>query len=657
MRKIRIGDAVSTPGGRHGVVRGFPDKRTAKVLLYNENGRPDAPKLFSLDEIAYVKPLSVTTKSLRAYYRFEIPLEDIAPGSNPLAGYKVSEPCYVTLDDAMRALFNMRDCALDAASFARWVDPYAKKSQLRDAIVFISEREHERALERKGELPPHSEADMLYLLRTCYNDIVYAVTTGEIAGNDTSFLDYDRILSDCHNFRSGKGDRVKPYLWSRAARTAYVMGLTDAQLANMDKLHHEEYRRILEELCMEGHAGAMERKAYSCYGGSPAYECDWVTARDLLLELMDRKDISDEKKRFFANTLGYLFYYGRCNDGVPQYDLAFRYYCIGFFGMVRESAYKLADMYMNGKGVPENHLAAYNLLTWAFSRNMEDFTSGNPDNNFADAALRMSNAYRDGLHVAQDRFHAYELITQAACALRERARNGSHYGDAIVAANIDYELAELRMEFPDAAPTKFLKSRHPDHLLQTFENGYVVNVVIERTKKGIALTAKRIPKADEERAHFVLVTHPCHGYCKLHATIEEEGRDIRFLQLREGSHFHADALRPCGKKNGAPCYEFLHEGRVIARIACKSYRFRVDWKGAWNARRHTFARVEFTRGGKTYDYLCDGLPATKGCLVVVEVNGVEKIARVVDLISCTNNEMMLDAASYRHVERLAVGGH
>lgn len=657
MRKIRIGDAVSTPSGRHGIVRGFPDKGNVKVMLFHDNGQPDSPKTFPLEAVTYIKPSQVTTKNLRAYFRFEITLDAIAPDSSPLAGYKLKEPCYVDLDDAMRALFNMRDCALDAATFVRWADPYAKKRQLRDALVFVSDEEHKRASERNGEMPPQSEADMLFLLRACYHDIIYAVTTGEIAEGDTSFIDYDRILTDCQNFRSGKADRVKPYLWSRAARTAYVMNLTDAQLSQMDKLHHEEYRRILEELCMEGHAGAMERKAYSCYGGSPAYECDWVAARDLLLALMDREDISDEKKRFFANTLGYLFYYGRCNDGVPEYDLAFRYYCIGFFGMVRESAYKLADMYMNGKGVPENHLAAYNLLTWAFSRNLEDFTAGNPETKFADAALRMSNAYRDGLHVGKDRFRAYELITQAACALRERARSGAHYGDAIVAANIDYELAELRMEFPDAAPTKFLKARQPNHLMQAFQDGYVVDMTIERTKKGIALTARRIPKAGEERAHFVLVTHPCHGYCKLHASIEEEGRDIRYLQLREGARFHADELRPCGKKDGAPCYEFLHEGRVVARVACKSYRFRVDWKGAWNARRHTFARVEFTRGGKTYDYLCEGIPATKGCLVVVEVNGVEKVARVVDLISCTNNEMMLDAACYRRVERLAIGGH
>ena len=31
------------------------------------------------------------------------------------------------------------------------------------------------------------------------------------------------------------------------------------------------------------------------------------------------------KKAFLANTLGYIYYYGRCNNGNPEYELAYKY--------------------------------------------------------------------------------------------------------------------------------------------------------------------------------------------------------------------------------------------------------------------------------------------------------------------------------------------
>ena len=52
--------------------------------------------------------------------------------------------------------------------------------------------------------------------------------------------------------------------------------------------------------------------------------------------------------------IGYIYYYGRCWDGQPQYDEAFRYFSVGAAGGIYESRYKLADMFAKGYGVVQN---------------------------------------------------------------------------------------------------------------------------------------------------------------------------------------------------------------------------------------------------------------------------------------------------------------
>ena len=84
----------------------------------------------------------------------------------------------------------------------------------------------------------------------------------------------------------------------------------DENLRMMDEETLAKARRYTEELCREDNVFALRLKGYACYGGNRLYECDWTAARDCMLRL---RELADDAE--YANTLGYIYYYGRCNGG------------------------------------------------------------------------------------------------------------------------------------------------------------------------------------------------------------------------------------------------------------------------------------------------------------------------------------------------------
>lgn len=87
----------------------------------------------------------------------------------------------------------------------------------------------------------------------------------------------------------------------------------DENLRMMDEEALAKARRYTEELCREDNVFALRLKGYACYGGNRLYECDWTAARDCMLRL---RELADDAE--YANTLGYIYYYGRCNGGEPE---------------------------------------------------------------------------------------------------------------------------------------------------------------------------------------------------------------------------------------------------------------------------------------------------------------------------------------------------
>lgn len=193
----------------------------------------------------------------------------------------------------------------------------------------------------------------------------------------------------------------------------------------------EDCRQAVDGLCARDNPAALEYKAYACYGGNAVYPCDWPASRDCLLRLLALDTVSDEDKCGFANTLGYIACYGRCDDGRPQYPEAAKYFTMGALGGHYESLYKLADLYLRGLGVEKNTGIAVSLTTQVYTECREALLQGEDATKFADAALRMDGLCESGLLEGGTR-EALRFYLEADCAIRLRLCAGDFFGDAVV---------------------------------------------------------------------------------------------------------------------------------------------------------------------------------------------------------------------------------
>jgi TPR repeat protein len=66
----------------------------------------------------------------------------------------------------------------------------------------------------------------------------------------------------------------------------------------------------------------------------------------------------------YANTLGYIYYYGRCNNGVPEYDQAFYYFSYAAANGLYEGMYKLADLFWHGYGCKKAPKLPAESMSW-----------------------------------------------------------------------------------------------------------------------------------------------------------------------------------------------------------------------------------------------------------------------------------------------------
>ena len=220
----------------------------------------------------------------------------------------------------------------------------------------------------------------------------------------------------------------------------------DLNAYNIDEADPEEqqlFKTCLDLLCERKDPEAIETRGYCYYNGTAIYPQDWFKARDSFLELYQLTG-----SPFAANTLGYIYYYGRCSKGKPDYPQAFYYFSIGHAGGLYESTYKLGDMFFHGLSVAKNTDIAYSLYKTVYDENMDRFVSGDTRCKFADTALRMARCY-----MGTDPRVAYGYCLQARLAIRFRLRDDPQYGDEKIRQNIENQAEEIRKVYTAKART------------------------------------------------------------------------------------------------------------------------------------------------------------------------------------------------------------
>lgn len=256
----------------------------------------------------------------------------------------------------------------------------------------------------------------------------------------------------------------------------------------------EHYKEVLLKLVNEENVVALEIYAYSRYSGNSVFEQDFYASRDALLKLVD---VAAEPAPFWYNTLGFIYYYGRTNNGAAEYDKALQYYTVAACHGVYEAQYKLADMMLTGHGLPKNAVGAARVLDRLYGENRELLEQEKFDCKFADIALRVGSMYGDGIGFEKDPEAAFSLLLQAEYAIKMRRKNFSFYGDESVEKRINGALNTARSNMPADYFKDRLEFDHPALIVALLRNSNGVDICIIKKDDDFYIVAKRVSENEE----------------------------------------------------------------------------------------------------------------------------------------------------------------
>ena len=405
------------------------------------------------------------------------------------------------------------------------------------------------------------------------------------------------------------------------------------------------FKKLALELCEQEDPVALRVVGYGAYGGNRAFACDFALAERCMLKLLEiTKELNEQS--FFANTLGYIYYYGRTNDGVPQYDKAFQYFSFAANCGVYEAKYKLADMYQNGYGTMPSAALARSLIIDLYHENLKHIQAGHFDCKFADIALRMGNlAMPDGTEpipeFTEAKLHkALEFYYEARYAIRMRALENDYYGDGKVAAAIEHAIEEVKQRL-DFKPQKKLVYYDLSELLDS-------NL---RDGRKMKVTAKAL-KNDKYKLTFTMVAKS-RDYATPRIFISLPSIDLCGLYDKMTLHVKTDARVPLGSFvfDELDGNTLFFDGELVC---CFPHGCGYELKSNADQDKisYRFAAVSFGAAA-TYDYLCDDESIQPGDRVIVQTHEGEKQVEVMRIFQKAENELSFPLKRYKAILRKA----
>lgn len=198
-------------------------------------------------------------------------------------------------------------------------------------------------------------------------------------------------------------------------RIKYVIYLIDEYIKDREKPLYDKYvpdeikKRILSILYDKKEPNEMDKrvfiqfmndladkdnpyglwvKCYSHYGGNLYVPENYKISEECLLKLIDI-----EYDDNYPNTLGYIYYYGRVNNGIPEYDKAYKYYSLAALSGNIEARYKIGDMYKNGYYLKKNERIAKSIYDSLYYDALKEFHKDPKTSSLADVSLRLAGFY------------------------------------------------------------------------------------------------------------------------------------------------------------------------------------------------------------------------------------------------------------------------
>lgn len=365
----------------------------------------------------------------------------------------------VEYQDIVEACKNMLKIKVDIETYDQW--HYYVTERISENYENTSDRNH-KDVALWGETDP----DMLELLYYALQSVVFDECLFGYPSTLTEMLSKIVGLAEDHEYNKGRD--VSEWRISQLHRNILIQAF-GKKVKDITTPQKARYISIINEECEKENIDAMRIKGYSCYGGNDLYECDWEESRKLITRLFEITEYPQ-----YANTLGYIYYYGRCNDGVPEYEKAFQYYSIGAAYDLFESMYKLADMFKGGKGCIKSQRTSDHIIEKLYPDVRLRFLNGS-DAKFADIALRkaaISQRY-------EDYSTAYKYYLEADCAIKKRLAKSDFFGNVKVQENITKSLDEVKGLMSDGFFVDELEITHPYYLFELLDGKHELKIVIK----------------------------------------------------------------------------------------------------------------------------------------------------------------------------------
>ena len=597
MKKIEVNDTVRIIGkkkNKYGTVCSVGRMIKGSVLKTGE------PFTLPAEKLEVIPRTVITVDRLAEFARYEITYAELMQGAEPPDNIKCNGVYLVAPEDMLAALRKIKnEGIIRKKADAEWTSHLAE--ELIDCLNF-GECEFESD---NAPLPGlDEERCLLYEIRA------------ELTRDCRDGIDYDldgyieRLEAIIHN-------RSVPLLERRYTdreKKSFILhwNCNDCdEVSNASPEVQQLFVRFVEDLIKKDDTSALRAKAYGCYEGV-LFEQNWTESRDCLLKLME---LSYEPSRY-ANSLGYIYYYGRCNGGQPQYDEAFRYFSLAAFAGVYEARYKIADMFRSGLGVQKNEYVARRILEVLYDENYDLFLKSNFWCKLADVALRLgllcdSDDYKRG---------ALVYLMQADFAIRRRMESFDCCGDKEVFDSIQTALSEVKKKY-DFKPVKSIAQSTLSYLdSKSLPKKRFGELRIKRLKNNaFSLTVSLHKKGNEPYAPKMFVTIPELEMCEMTEKLVIRAKDV-------GEYFYPD--EKVVLFDGVGLNSFFFDGKTVAYFDTECFEVR-SLANAKNEKKHRFVSVRFSPVCGLYDYLCNDESVKVGDTVIIDCHGEPEEAKVV----------------------------
>ena len=593
--------------------------------------------------------ITCTVEEVREFVQYRVPWSVFSSGDED-AQISVDGAYVTELEDILEALRRLRRKKAAYRDIENeWIRPLIRNA---DEIGMNIAMGYPDRVFREIDVTKMSEHEPLTREEAMAWIFVQLVTV--YAGQEE--IPYDQLIQPAANIIYNETHPALSPRYTDGQKEHYISRIFERD--RWDELKEEErrtFRRYTEYLIRKGNLEALRIKGYCCYGGNTAYACDWDFSREAMETLLREK-----QDPFAANTLGYIYYYGRGSLPGRDYAKAYQYFTIGAFNGVYESMYKSADILIKGEGVPKNYRAAARLISRVYYENLERFGNGVFDCKFADAALRMGNMYRDGTGLEQDDMEAYECYLQADLAIRQRLVY-QYYGDHAVMQGIQRSLEEMREKLAGGIELHTLNDFTGEYLRDLMD-GYPGRLRCTSVGNTVRLEVSRVSYTGLVVPKMLVTVGPM-SYCKLSDLFVMYAQNVRERKLPgTGESVDFDFIEYNAELGGL---DFYHWGELAARVTgdflIQDERY-VAGVRTEDEEEHLFVfgtkvvsgeKGNWFRTREQYDAVCP-FEAEVGDLVMVE-NGSEQIAMEVNAIyRARMSELPYSVYTYKEVLRKIV---